>query len=129
MSRRSLAAHLCKRLGRPAAAELSDQWHEVAVCAVAGKQCPGILLASMTLLHSPCIQTSLCNNNLCINCIDYSIWELLYGSTHQELCEIVQVDAPQTLEKCWALWEDQELIPNWMPWISSVKVRLVILGN
>lgn len=31
----------------------------------------------------------------------------------------VEVAAP--LEKCWDLWEDQERIPNWMPWISSVK--------
>jgi len=32
----------------------------------------------------------------------------------------VEVAAP--LERCWGLWEDQENIPNWMPWISSVKV-------
>lgn len=33
----------------------------------------------------------------------------------------VEVAAP--LQQCWELWEDQERIPNWMPWISSVKVH------
>lgn len=32
----------------------------------------------------------------------------------------VEVAAP--LQRCWEMWEDQERIPNWMPWISSVKV-------
>lgn len=27
------------------------------------------------------------------------------------------------LEEAYALWEDRERIPNWMPWITSVKVR------
>lgn len=31
-------------------------------------------------------------------------------------------DIPVSLEDAWALWEDRELIPNWMPWIKSVKV-------
>jgi uncharacterized membrane protein len=26
------------------------------------------------------------------------------------------------LELCWRLWEDRERIPQWMPWIKSVKV-------
>jgi uncharacterized membrane protein len=26
------------------------------------------------------------------------------------------------LEVCWALWDDRERIPQWMPWIKSVKV-------
>lgn len=32
----------------------------------------------------------------------------------------VEVLAP--LGTCWALWEDRERIPQWMPWIKSVKV-------
>ncbi|KAG2490658.1 hypothetical protein HYH03_011046 [Edaphochlamys debaryana] len=32
----------------------------------------------------------------------------------------IDVDVP--LEPCWALWEDREKIPTWMPWIKSVKV-------
>jgi len=31
------------------------------------------------------------------------------------------VDVP--LEEAWALWDDREQIPTWMPWISSVKVE------
>jgi uncharacterized membrane protein len=27
------------------------------------------------------------------------------------------------LEEAFALWEDRERIPNWMPWITSVKVQ------
>ena len=27
------------------------------------------------------------------------------------------------LEAAWALWEDRERIPQWMPWIKSVKVE------
>lgn len=30
------------------------------------------------------------------------------------------VDVP--LEEAWDLWENRELIPNWMPWITSVRV-------
>ncbi|KAG2447589.1 hypothetical protein HYH02_007512 [Chlamydomonas schloesseri] len=33
----------------------------------------------------------------------------------------VEVAAP--LETCWALWDDRERIPEWMPWIKSVKVQ------
>ena len=29
---------------------------------------------------------------------------------------------PVPLEVCWALWDDRERIPQWMPWIKSVKV-------
>jgi uncharacterized membrane protein len=32
----------------------------------------------------------------------------------------VRVDVP--LEECWEHWMDREKIPQWMPWISSVKV-------
>ena len=35
-----------------------------------------------------------------------------------------EVDVAAPLDKCWDLWENQELIPNWMPWIDSVKVWL-----
>lgn len=34
-----------------------------------------------------------------------------------------EADVPVPLEECWRLWEDRELIPSWMPWISSVKVQ------
>lgn len=46
------------------------------------------------------------------------------------LCR-AQVDVPVELEKCWALWDDRERIPTWMPWIKSVKVgpgRLQLSG-
>ncbi|MEW5319528.1 MAG: hypothetical protein WDW38_010673 [Sanguina aurantia] len=32
------------------------------------------------------------------------------------------VDVPVPLEACFKLWDDRERIPNWMPWIKSVKV-------
>ncbi|GAQ86628.1 hypothetical protein KFL_003010040 [Klebsormidium nitens] len=32
----------------------------------------------------------------------------------------VRADVP--LEECWEHWIDREKIPQWMPWISSVKV-------
>ncbi|KAI8462814.1 MAG: hypothetical protein J3K34DRAFT_372972 [Monoraphidium minutum] len=31
-------------------------------------------------------------------------------------------EVPVPLEVCWALWDDRERIPQWMPWIKSVKV-------
>lgn len=34
-----------------------------------------------------------------------------------------QVEVPVTLETCWSLWDDREKIPQWMPWIKSVKVQ------
>lgn len=37
----------------------------------------------------------------------------------------VRVDVP--LEECWEHWMDREKIPQWMPWISSVKVQAVKL--
>ena len=33
-----------------------------------------------------------------------------------------QADVSVPVEQCYRLWEDRELIPNWMPWITSVKV-------
>lgn len=33
-----------------------------------------------------------------------------------------EVEVPVPLEVCWALWDDRERIPQWMPWIKSVKV-------
>eukprot|EP00195_Chlamydomonas_chlamydogama_P011211 CAMPEP_0202894280 /NCGR_PEP_ID=MMETSP1392-20130828/3715_1 /ASSEMBLY_ACC=CAM_ASM_000868 /TAXON_ID=225041 /ORGANISM="Chlamydomonas chlamydogama, Strain SAG 11-48b" /LENGTH=181 /DNA_ID=CAMNT_0049578927 /DNA_START=292 /DNA_END=837 /DNA_ORIENTATION=- len=33
------------------------------------------------------------------------------------------IDVPVPLETCWVLWEDRERIPQWMPWIKSVKVQ------
>lgn len=34
-----------------------------------------------------------------------------------------EVEVPVKLETCWELWSDREKIPNWMPWIKSVKVQ------
>ncbi|KAF5835992.1 hypothetical protein DUNSADRAFT_6608 [Dunaliella salina] len=31
------------------------------------------------------------------------------------------VDVPAPLETCWAMWENNERIPEWMPWIKSVQ--------
>ncbi len=31
------------------------------------------------------------------------------------------------IESAWDMWEDRERIPNWMPWIKSVKVSLQAL--
>ncbi|GFR42467.1 hypothetical protein Agub_g3375, partial [Astrephomene gubernaculifera] len=48
------------------------------------------------------------------------------GSMHRSMAQwlenkaSVEVQAP--LETCWSLWEDRERIPQWMPWIKSVKV-------
>lgn len=28
------------------------------------------------------------------------------------------------LERCYDMWEDRERIPQWMPWITTVKVIL-----
>lgn len=33
-----------------------------------------------------------------------------------------EVEVPVPLEVCWTLWDDRERIPQWMPWIKSVKV-------
>lgn len=33
------------------------------------------------------------------------------------------IEVPVALELAWALWDDRERIPKWMPWIKSVKVR------
>lgn len=34
-----------------------------------------------------------------------------------------QIDCDVPLEEAFALWEDRERIPLWMPWITSVKVQ------
>lgn len=34
------------------------------------------------------------------------------------------IEVPVTVEHCYDLWSDRELIPRWMPWIHSVKVCL-----
>ncbi|GIL45246.1 hypothetical protein Vafri_2539 [Volvox africanus] len=46
----------------------------------------------------------------------------LRWSMAQWLENKAQVDVQAPLETCWALWEDRERIPIWMPWIKSVKV-------
>ncbi|MBE9009838.1 SRPBCC family protein [Pseudanabaenaceae cyanobacterium LEGE 13415] len=33
-----------------------------------------------------------------------------------------QVEVAASIEKVWGLWSDLEQMPNWMNWISSVKV-------
>ena len=44
--------------------------------------------------------------------------------THAQWLEnSAEVEVAAPLQKCWELWEDQERIPSWMPWISSVKAR------
>lgn len=34
-----------------------------------------------------------------------------------------EIEVPVALETCWALWDDRERIPQWMPWIKSVKIQ------
>lgn len=34
-----------------------------------------------------------------------------------------QIDCEVPLEEAFALWEDRERIPQWMPWITSVVVQ------
>jgi uncharacterized membrane protein len=34
-----------------------------------------------------------------------------------------QADVPVSLEEAWVLWDDRERIPQWMPWITSVRVQ------
>jgi len=33
------------------------------------------------------------------------------------------IDVPIGLDLAWALWDDRERIPRWMPWIKTVKVQ------
>ena len=40
-----------------------------------------------------------------------------------------QADVAAPVEHCFRLWEDRELIPNWMPWITSVKVRILEIAR
>ena len=39
------------------------------------------------------------------------------------VCRSAQVDCDVPLEMAFALWEDRERIPHWMPWITSVVVQ------
>lgn len=32
------------------------------------------------------------------------------------------LNVPVSIVDCWALWQDRELMPKWMPWITSVKL-------
>jgi uncharacterized membrane protein len=34
----------------------------------------------------------------------------------------VQIEVPVSIDTVWSLWSDLEQMPNWMKWISSVKV-------
>ena len=38
-------------------------------------------------------------------------------------------DVKLPLERCFEMWEDRERIPQWMPWIQTVKVRLCLSGS
>ena len=33
-----------------------------------------------------------------------------------------ETDVAAPVERCYAMWEDRERIPQWMPWIRTVKV-------
>lgn len=33
-----------------------------------------------------------------------------------------ELKVPVSLQDCWELWQDRELMPKWMPWITSVKI-------
>jgi len=35
----------------------------------------------------------------------------------------VQVEVPCPIDQVWNLWENIELMPNWMKWIDSVKIN------
>jgi uncharacterized membrane protein len=34
----------------------------------------------------------------------------------------VQIEVPVPIDTVWSLWSDLEQMPNWMKWISSVKI-------
>lgn len=36
-------------------------------------------------------------------------------------------DVHLPVERCYEMWEDRERIPQWMPWIQSVKVLFTLL--
>ena len=40
----------------------------------------------------------------------------------QWLEQSVQVEVEASIDKVWSLWSDLEQMPNWMNWITSVKV-------
>ncbi len=44
-------------------------------------------------------------------------------------CCSAQIDCDVPLEEAFALWEDRERIPQWMPWITSVVVQQASLGG
>ena len=47
--------------------------------------------------------------------------DLTHPSSRPPRSAAVECDVP--LEMAFALWEDRERIPLWMPWITSVVVR------
>ena len=51
----------------------------------------------------------------CSNGARWRAAQWLENSAEQE------VDAP--VEKCYSMWEDRTVIPQWMPWIRTVEVR------
>ena len=35
----------------------------------------------------------------------------------------VQIEVPIGIDRVWDLWENIELMPNWMKWIESVTIK------
>ena len=114
--RRSGGGRCCSRGGR-AAPGRTQQWQEMDLRAVAGEQ-----VRSQLWGHIKCAVGSAAVQEM-------SVWQALpaapaldhSGRRRRRRSAVVDVEVP--LEEAWALWEDRELIPNWMPWITSVKAR------
>ena len=54
-------------------------------------------------------------------CCSINLHSVNIGACERPLCSAEEaVEVP--LEAAWALWDDREAIPSWMPWIKSVKV-------
>lgn len=51
------------------------------------------------------------------------MWCVLAHLCPVMLAHRASIEVPVALELAWALWDDRERIPKWMPWIKSVKVR------
>ncbi|KAK9814228.1 hypothetical protein WJX72_002582 [[Myrmecia] bisecta] len=77
--------------------------------------------------HRPCSGTGravlrstayVCGRRLHGSCSNGYRWHAA-----QWLENSAQTDVNVPLEEAWKLWEDRERIPQWMPWITSVKVQ------
>lgn len=61
------------------------------------------------------------------NCLLRTCWGRCSNARHLACLSFrASVEVPVALETCWVMWEDRERIPQWMPWIKSVKVGLAI---